>query len=49
MTLLTLVSLGIGVSAFAALAAWYFLREASATDLGSISRNWMAEHRNDRE
>lgn len=49
MTLLTFVSLGIGVLVFVACAAWYFLREASATDLGSISRNWITEHRNDHE
>ncbi len=49
MNLLTLLSLGLGVCVCAGLAVWYFLREAAATDLGSISRNWMSEHRNDHE
>jgi hypothetical protein len=51
MNLMTLLSLGTGVVIFAACAAWYFLRPSptSAPDLGSISRNWIMEHRNDRE
>jgi len=49
MNLLTLVSLGIALLLVAAWAAWHYLRAAAATDLGSISRNWMSEHRNDRE
>jgi hypothetical protein len=49
MNLWTLLSLGLGVLVFAVGAAWFFLREASETDLGSISRNWIMEHRNDRE
>jgi hypothetical protein len=48
---LTIVALGIGVATFAACAAWYFLRESPSTepDLGSISRNWIMEHKNDRD
>jgi len=51
MNLLTIVSLGIGLSVLAACAAWFFLRDDSApeTDLGSISRNWIMEHKNDRD
>jgi hypothetical protein len=51
MNLWMIVSLGIGVAVFGAGAAWYFLREASTpeTDLGSISRNWIMEHKNDRD
>jgi hypothetical protein len=49
MHLWTLASLGIGVSLVGALAVWYFLRAESAADLGSISRNWLTEHRNNHE
>jgi len=49
MSLVTLLSIGGGVLVFAACAAWYFVRAASAEDLGSISRNWITEHRNDHE
>jgi hypothetical protein len=51
MNLLTIVSLGVGVSVFAACAAWFFLREPTTAepDLGSISRNWIMEHKNDRD
>jgi hypothetical protein len=49
MNLMTLVSLGLGISCVALGAVWFFLREKPATDLGSISRNWIMEHRNDRD
>lgn len=49
MNFMTLVSLGLGVSCVALGAVWYFLRAKPATDLGSISRNWIVEHRNDRD
>ena len=49
MNLLTLLSLGIGVSAFAAFGVWFFLRPASPPDLGTISRNWVTEHRNEHD
>ena len=49
MNLLTVASLAVVVSFIAAGAVWYFRRAASATDLGSISRNWITEHRNDHE
>ena len=51
MNLLTIVSLGVGLAVFAACAAWFFLRDESTPemDLGSISRNWIMEHKNDRD
>ena len=49
MSLYTLLAIGTGVLVFAACRAWYFMRAASAEDLGSISRNWITEHRNDHE
>jgi hypothetical protein len=52
MNLFTIVSLGIGASVIAACAVWFFLRESSdsaSPDLGSISRNWIMEHKNDRD
>jgi hypothetical protein len=44
-----LFSLGLGVLFVTAGTVWYFSRTKSATDLGSISRNWLTEHRNDYE
>ena len=52
MNLLTLLSIGTGALVFAGGAAWFFLRGSSAPaapDLGSISRNWIMEHKNDRD
>jgi hypothetical protein len=51
MNLVMLLSLGVGVLFVSAGALWFFARPKSdsATDLGSISRNWITEHRNDLE
>jgi hypothetical protein len=49
MNFMTLVSLGLGLSCVAAGTIWYFLRTKPAADLGSISRNWIMEHRNERD
>jgi hypothetical protein len=49
MNFITLVSLGLGLSCVAAGTVWFFLRAKPETDLGSISRSWMMEHRNDRD
>ena len=45
-----LVALALGAAVIAAGTVWFFVRPASEkTDLGSISRNWITEHRNDHE
>ena len=49
MNFITLVSLGLGFACVAAGTVWFFLRPKPETDLGSISRSWMMEHRNDRD
>jgi uncharacterized membrane protein len=49
MNAMLLFSLGLGVLFVTAGAVWFFSRATSATDLGSISRNWIMEHRNDHE
>jgi uncharacterized membrane protein len=49
MNAVLLLSIGVGVLFVAAGTVWFFSRAASAADLGSISRNWIAEHRNDHE
>jgi hypothetical protein len=49
MNFITLVSLGLGLSCVAAGTVWFFLRAKPTADLGSISRNWIMEHRNDRD
>jgi hypothetical protein len=49
MRVLILSSLGLVATVVAAGATWLFRRTTSGPDLGSISRNWMVEHRNDAE
>ena len=51
MNLVLLVSIGLGVLFVAACTVWLFTRtnSESSRDLGSISRNWITEHRNDIE
>jgi hypothetical protein len=49
MNLITILSLGIGASVFVALGAWLLLRPSGEPDLGSISRNWVTEHRNEHD
>jgi hypothetical protein len=49
MNAVLLLSLGLGVLFVTAGTVWFFSRGSSAADLGSISRNWIAEHRNDHE
>jgi hypothetical protein len=51
MNLVMLLSLGAGVLFAAACGLWFLTRtkSESAADLGSISRNWITEHRNDLE
>jgi hypothetical protein len=49
MNAVMLLSLGFGVLCVAAGSLWFFTRTKSAADLGSISRNWIIEHRNDIE
>ena len=45
-----LLALALGAAVIAAGTVWFFVRPTSAeTDLGSISRNWITEHRNDHE
>ena len=45
-----LLALGLGAAVIAAGTVWFFVRPNSEeTDLGSISRNWITEHRNDHE
>ena len=49
MNFLTLLSLVLAISGLAAGTVWFFFRTRPETDLGSISRNWILEHRNDHE
>jgi hypothetical protein len=50
MNLVLLLSLGLGILCVTAFTLWFLARTKSATaDLGSISRNWITEHRNDLE
>jgi hypothetical protein len=49
MSFLTLLSLVLALSCLAVGMVWFFFRTRSETDLGSISRNWITEHRNDHE
>jgi hypothetical protein len=50
MNVMLLLSVGLGVLFVAACTVWFFARTKSDTaDLGSISRNWITEHRNDLE
>jgi hypothetical protein len=50
MNVFMLIALGLGAAALAAGTVWLFVRPASEeTDMGSISRNWITEHRNDHE
>ena len=50
MNVFMLVALAVAAAVIAAGTVWFFVRPASeTTDLGSISRNWITEHRNDHE
>jgi hypothetical protein len=50
MNALMLVALALGAVVIAVGTVWFLLRPASGEpDLGSISRNWMTEHRNDHD
>lgn len=50
MNVFMLLALAAGAAVIAAGTVWYFVRPASQeTDMGSISRNWITEHRNDHE
>jgi hypothetical protein len=49
MNAVMLMSLGFGILLVAAGTLWFFTRTKSTADLGSISRNWITEHRNDIE
>lgn len=45
-----LFALALGAASLTAGVVWLLVRPASPeTDLGSISRNWITEHRNDHE
>lgn len=45
-----LLALALGAAVIAAGTVWFFVRPTSEEpDLGSISRNWITEHRNDHE
>jgi hypothetical protein len=48
MNVVLLLSIGLGVLSVSACTVWFFTR-TKAADLGSISRNWITEHRNDIE
>ena len=48
MNLVLLLSLGLGLLLVTGCTLWFLARTKSATaDLGSISRNWITEHRNE--